>query len=313
MFTIGGITARSDPMSASDETTRTEVDTNDRWSTDRVDIKLLGGFAVSVNGTAIAEACWLRRTAASLVKVLALTPGHRLHREQVMDVLWPDEAPADAAPKLHKAAHYARRACGRDAVVLRNDIVTLFPVAEVTVDVAVFDELSRRAMADDDRAAAQEAIALYCGELLPADRYDEWAADRRELLRLRHLNVLRIAGRWSEVSELDPGDEDAHLELMRHHFAAGDFNAALLQFERTERILDRHLGVTPGPELRQLRDRIASAMQAPLVDALVAELAELTRRQAVLLETLTGAAVATMPTASSVPRPESVAAFRTSR
>src|SRR5262245_16251306 len=82
--------------------------------TDRVAVSLLGGFEVTGDGTTTHEACGRRRTAASLVKVLALAPGHRLHREQVIDLLWPDESPAEAAPKLHKAAHYARRAVARD-------------------------------------------------------------------------------------------------------------------------------------------------------------------------------------------------------
>jgi len=266
-------------------------------STDRVNIRLLGGFEVRVNDAVIAADRWRRRAAASLVKVLALAPGHRLHREQVIDLLWPDESPADAAPKLHKSAHYARKACGHGAVVLRNDIVMLFPAGHVVVDVAVFDELSRHAIADGDAEAARAAIARYSGELLPDDRYEDWAADRRELLRLRHLNLLRITRQWLQVSELEPGDEAAHLELMRDHLAIGDSTAALLQYERMERTLDRHLGVAPGPAVRQLRDHIVSAItsthrpaqapaRTPAVDALVAELAEVTRRQAALLETL---------------------------
>jgi DNA-binding SARP family transcriptional activator len=266
-------------------------------STDRVTIRLLGGFEVRVNDAVIAADRWRRRAAASLVKVLALAPGHRLHREQVIDLLWPDEPPADAAPKLHKSAHYARKACGHDAVVLRNDIVTLFPSGHVIVDVAVFEELSRQAIADGDAAAARAAIARYSGELLPDDRYEDWAADRRELLRLRHLNLFRITRQWLAVSELEPGDEAAHLELMRDHLAVGDCTAALLQYERMERALDRHLGVAPGPAVRQMRDHIVSAITSthrpaqppthtPAVDALVSELAEVTRRQAALLETL---------------------------
>jgi DNA-binding SARP family transcriptional activator len=38
-----------------------------------------------------------------------LSPGHRLHREQVMDVLWPELDPAAAAANLRKAVHEARR------------------------------------------------------------------------------------------------------------------------------------------------------------------------------------------------------------
>jgi hypothetical protein len=50
-----------------------------------------------------------------VVKVLALAPGRRLHREQVIDLIWPGDTIAEAVPKLHKAAHFARRAASSSA------------------------------------------------------------------------------------------------------------------------------------------------------------------------------------------------------
>ena len=44
----------------------------------------------------------------TLVKLLALAPGHRLHREQVMAVLWPGRPPPAAANNLHQVLHVAR-------------------------------------------------------------------------------------------------------------------------------------------------------------------------------------------------------------
>ena len=70
-----------------------------------VDISLLGGFAVVVDGRAVAADVWTRRSAATLVKVLALRPGRQLPREQLVDLLWPDLLLEQAAPRLHKAAH----------------------------------------------------------------------------------------------------------------------------------------------------------------------------------------------------------------
>ena len=87
-----------------------------------VAIRLLGRFEITVNGLGVADGNWNRRHAATLVKLLALAPGRRLHREEVLDAVWPDEDPDTAVPKLHKAAHFARRATGRDdAIVLRNE------------------------------------------------------------------------------------------------------------------------------------------------------------------------------------------------
>ena len=220
-------------------------------------VTLLGRFAVTVGGVPVADASWKRRHAAAVVKVLALAPGRRLHREQVIDLVWPQDTIAEAVPKLHKAAHFARRAIGvPDAVVLRGDQVILCPGGNVTVDAARFEDLARRALAAGDAAAAREALALYGGELLPADRYEEWAEARRDELRQSHLDLLRLDGRWEAVAELDPADERAHLALMRQHAANGDRHAALRQFERLDRTLRRELGVAPGREASALRDRL---------------------------------------------------------
>ena len=225
-----------------------------------IHVTLLGRFAVTVGGVPVAEAGWERRHAAAVVKVLALAPGRRLHREQVIDLVWPGDTIAAAVPKLHKAAHFARRAIGAPgSVVLRGDQVVRCPGGNVTVDAVRFGELARRALDAGDAAAAREALALYGGELLPADRYEEWAEIRREQLSQSHLDLLRLDGQWEAVAELDPGDERAHLALMRRHAANGDRHAALRQYDRLDRALRQELGLAPGPEASALRDRLLAA------------------------------------------------------
>src|SRR5262245_34962036 len=51
----------------------------------RVEVSLLGRFVVTVDGVPVPDGAWARRHAATLVKVLALTHGRQLHREQVID------------------------------------------------------------------------------------------------------------------------------------------------------------------------------------------------------------------------------------
>ncbi len=112
-----------------------------------IEITLLGAFSVTVAGARVDEPDWRRRQAAALVKILALAPRRSLHREQVMDVLWPALDAEEAAPRLHKAAFYARRTLGRaDAVVLSGDTVTLFPQQRVLIDAVAF-EAARRVFA----------------------------------------------------------------------------------------------------------------------------------------------------------------------
>src|SRR4051794_23741310 len=87
---------------------------------DHVQIRLLGGFALLSDGAAVDER-WRLRKAKTLVKLLALAPGHHLHRDVVLDALWPHQDPAAATNNLHQALHAARRALGGQHVVLHDD------------------------------------------------------------------------------------------------------------------------------------------------------------------------------------------------
>ena len=228
-----------------------------------VRISLLGGFQVEVDGVAIPAAAWRRRPAAALVKLLALAPQHRLHREQIIDALWPELGLDEAAPRLHKAVHFARRALGTPTgIVLRDDSTHLFADQEVRVDAAEFDAAATLALRVGTVAAAETALAGYGGVLLPHDLYESWTGDARDHLRMRHLQLLRQAGRWEEVLADDPLDEEAHLALMRAHVAAGDGRAALLQFERMDRVLRRELGEGPRAEVVAWRDELLVDLRA---------------------------------------------------
>src|SRR5829696_9290504 len=68
-------------------------------------IWLLGGFRVSVGFRSIQEGEWRLRKAAALVKLLALESGHRMYRERVMDLLWPDLSLGAATNNLRRALH----------------------------------------------------------------------------------------------------------------------------------------------------------------------------------------------------------------
>ncbi len=222
-----------------------------------VRVSLLGGFGVTVDDVAVPAGAWSRRHAASLVKLLALAPGRRLHREQVMDALWPGLPPDAAAPRLHKAAHYARRALGDDdALVLRHDAVALLPGADVRVDVEELRTRGPRALAAGTADAAEDALEAYGGPLLPEDVYEPWTAEARESTRLLVLDLLRRAGRWEALLAEEPADEQAHLALARAAADRGDRHGALRQLERLEQALGHELGAPLPAEARELRARL---------------------------------------------------------
>ena len=150
-----------------------------------VQIRVLGEFEIVVDGTLVDQASFARRDPARLSKFLALAPGRRLHREQVIDALWPDVAGDSAVGRLHKAAHYVRRATGvADSVVLSADTVALFPNADVD------DRRRRRSSAvaaerwpgHDRDARRVKHWRCTRGDLLPHDPYEDWAFHHRQRL-----------------------------------------------------------------------------------------------------------------------------------
>src|SRR5437868_6637495 len=144
----------------------------------RVSITLLGGFGAAVDGEAVPDRAWRLKKARELVKLLALARDRRLHREQLMDTLWRDLAPTAAANNLNQAVHVARRVLGPDAIALRDEVLSL----DADVDVDAFEHAAAEARRLGTGTAIRAALALYRGELLPENRYDEWAESRREAL-----------------------------------------------------------------------------------------------------------------------------------
>jgi predicted ATPase len=144
----------------------------------KITITLLGGFSATVDGERLDERAWRLKKARELVKLLALAPGHRLHRDQAMDILWPELGASAAANNLNQAVHVARKALGADAILLRDEVLSLAP--ELEVDVELFELAAADARRAGTAAAYRAALALYSGELLPENRYDDWAAPRRE-------------------------------------------------------------------------------------------------------------------------------------
>ena len=225
----------------------------------RVEVRVLGRFGVTVDGRPVPDVAWRRASPARLVKLLALADGRALHREQVMETLWPTLAPEAAAANLHRAASQARGALGaRGAIVLRGGWVRLWPDAELDIDVERFERHARPALARGDPEDCAALAETASAGLLPEDPYLDWVQDRRAQVHELRLALLKGAHRWKEVLTLDPLDEASHRERIREHAANGDRAAALAQFEHLRTLLAVELGIDPAPETVALRDRVVA-------------------------------------------------------
>jgi predicted ATPase/DNA-binding SARP family transcriptional activator len=242
-----------------------------------VRIRLLGGFRLWVGPQLIEEDRWRLRKAASLVKLLALAAGHRFHREQVMDRLWPHSDRRAASNNLRRTLHVARRALepapsAPRYLVSHGEHLALCPDGPLWVDIEAFEEIAAIARRSRDPAAYQAALDLYAGDLLPEDRYEDWAEDRRTQLRQNYLALLvEMAELCEERGDLgsaidtlreavseEPEHEQAHADLMRMYAKSGQRHKALRQYERLCQDLRREFGTEPGTASRRLHEEIVA-------------------------------------------------------
>lgn len=241
-------------------------------------VVLLGGFDLGVGDRTVDSSTWRLSRARDIIKVLALSPGRRLQRDQVLELLWPGRDLESAVNNLHQVLHAARQAIGavggdgHACLRLENETLALCPKGDLSVDADEFESLAREALDSHRRADYERALRLYSGDLLPDDRYADWAAGPREILHRLKLDVMiGLAGRLAEDRELaaaadllrrllveDATNESAHRDLMRVYALAGDRGAAARQYESLEKTLRDELGVAPEQITQDLHHEIAA-------------------------------------------------------
>ena len=159
-------------------------------------IQLLGTFALQVDGIAVDAGQWRLRKAQYLVAMLALAPGQRRHRDQVLDRLWPDLEPAAAARNLHQTLYVARRTlaglgvAGDGLLAIRNEQVVLDAAGSVAVDVLEFEALAAQALKTADVERLRVVADLYPGDLLPDLPDADWLTARRDEVRKTQHEIL---------------------------------------------------------------------------------------------------------------------------
>ena len=190
-----------------------------------VSIVTLGRFAVEVDGVEVPTSEWGSRLSRQLCKRLVAARGWPVTRDELFDLLWPDEFDRPKlGARLSVQLSAVRRVLGGGVVADRQSV--RLDLDEVATDLDSFH-------AAPDEAAV---VAAYTGEFLPEDRYEDWTAGTRDEVRSRFVVAARnLAGRafergeWQRCAELgrrlievDPYDENAYRLLVDALTAAGE-------------------------------------------------------------------------------------------
>ncbi len=220
-----------------------------------VRIATMGGFDVVVDGEPVPASAWGSRQARLVCKRLAVAVDRPVPRDELADLLWPDELDqAKRSARLSVVLSNIRRVLGGGLVADREAV--RLDLSHVDLDLVGVDA----AAAGGDDAAL---VAAYAGPVLPEDAYEDWAISVRERVALsvgsarrRLAAAAEAERRWDDVVdhahaviELDPYDERAHESLVRALLSDGRRGEAQSAMDRyRDRMAE--LGIEPADLMR---------------------------------------------------------------
>ena len=194
-------------------------------------MRCFGGFSITWHGIPV-DLRVVKPRVRQMLRLLALHAGHPIHRDVLIEALWPSTDPEAASRCLHVAISSLRQLLqanggnGRSLVARDGEAYRLALPDGASVDLIEFDRAladgrAARARRDIDRSIGtyQRVVDLHCGELLPEDGPAEWVVQERA----------RRCGEACAAAEAI-----AEMSIDRH-----DFEAAAAACERGLRI-DRY-------------------------------------------------------------------------
>jgi len=233
-------------------------------------VHTLGFFEVWRGENRIKSIDWQRDKARKLFQLLLIHRNEWLHRDQIIDRLWPD-LPQDAATRdfkvalnaLNKAIEPNRPKGTNPFFVVRNEnLYRINPLAKIWWDVDLFEKLAEKR----DLDSLEEALLMYKGEFLTDNLYEEWTTNKRDQLKQTIIVVIeKLSNLYLEegdfdqvirVSEvllkIDPAWEPAYRYLMLAY--AGKENQAqiITVYQRMKKVLVDELGANPSETTEKL-------------------------------------------------------------
>lgn len=282
-------------------------------------IRLFGEFQLISAGT-ITPAMQQPRLQA-LLAYLVLHRDVPQSRRRLAFTFWPDTSETQARNNLRQLLFQLRRTCPEAEQYLHTDSLSVWwhcddmlqlDVAEFEAAITRADESFRQAAPQRARAALEQALHRYTGDLLP-DCYDDWIAPIRERLQHCYLQALDQQIALLEATReysaalvyaqrrllADPLDETACLRLMRLHTLNHNRAAALRTYRQYADTLDTELGLEPGEQIQSMYaqlqrmdtdERLALVNRADAAAPLIGRHAEWQQLQALWQHTMQGAA-----------------------
>jgi DNA-binding SARP family transcriptional activator len=244
----------------------------------RLHMECLGGFNITPNPKRD-PIQWDRKLPQYLLKILAAHNG-KIQTEEIMEIIWPESSPEKQKSNFKVALHRLRKTLEPEMdkksgssylhieegqLVLDRELVLLDSVRfEALCEKA--DRALRRGSEGRAEELYREALAMYKGDFLPDDLYDDEIETKRIRLRNRCVEAgLSLSGILCDRDDLpaatvclektvtlDPVREDVCRRLMEVCASQGDVECLKKAYTNLRNTLEKEPGAGPGPDTEAL-------------------------------------------------------------
>lgn len=241
-------------------------------------VRLFGTFGLYCGNTAIER--FDTQRSAKLLALLVLSKNGKMRRDDLADLLWPDDFLDATRLRLRQELSRLRRALGPASELLQCDNQVAW------VDLQMVDSdlvlLTRAAHSEPSSPNARQLLVSACsrsaGEFLPSWT-DDWAIAERSIacaLKIRccvalgqiHLQegdaeaALDVS---REAISIDPCHEEARMLAVKAQAALGSLANAMAEFQQFKRELRERLGAEPSQQAQNAMAALAASTAEPAV------------------------------------------------
>lgn len=250
----------------------TEPSHNTDNQTGKLDVYFFGTFRIYRDKKLIE--CLSKSRAKQLLKYMILNRNKSIPKEVLMDRFWPDNDQGSARNNLNVAVYCLRQALKNKHselihIMFQDNCYFLNPNIEIHVDAEIFEQhvkVAEHLKAQGKITEAMEnfkhAVAIYQGEFLAEDLYEDWSLELREHYRFLYVKSLcklsdfyyqeRFLEDCIEVNHkiisVEVGDEHAHRRLMECFAWLNQRHLALRQYHLCKEALTKEFDLKPSQE-----------------------------------------------------------------
>lgn len=248
-------------------------------------IDMFGGLRVTANGNSLTH--FVMRRAGVLLARLALAPNRVHSREELMEMLWPEEDVESTRLRFRQVLTTLRRSLASlgadvDALLIAERADLRMASQAVITDVEEFEAAVRAAgrqdTAEERAGCLEQALIAYRDELLPG-YYEDWVLTERQRLADKYVDTLGLLaatyaeqGKSDEAIEtarrainVDPLREEGHCSLIRLYIEVGRLSQAIRHYREMEQVLWKEFRVVPSPEAQSLLEKARTQQARPVI------------------------------------------------